>query len=178
MEYGWEIKIKYMGSELKFYFTFGQQHVHPKTGEPMKNYFVEVIMHDDYLKLNSMEISLLKERARQIMFKRYGRKWSMQYDEQQFNESYFPGGCYQTLYYPLPDDIEIKVENEIVNKFSVGDMVIPNSRGKKFHMDDYFENIPRKVIKLIDYADESQGVGVVINNKELVFLSDVLQKID
>lgn len=68
----------------KFYFTFGQEHVHPKTGRPMRNYYIEIIASSS-------------EKAREIMFSRYGAKWSFQYEEGGFKTHYFPGGIYETI---------------------------------------------------------------------------------
>ena len=67
-----------------YYFTFGQSHQHPETGELMKDYWVEI-------KNKTID------EARKIMFKCYGTKWSMQYDETDFDKSFFPKGCYEEL---------------------------------------------------------------------------------
>lgn len=66
-----------------YYFTFGQSHCHPETGERLKDYWVEIDT-DDFVK------------AREKMFKEFDRKWSMQYDEKEFMRirKLFPKLCY------------------------------------------------------------------------------------
>lgn len=65
-----------------YYFTFGQNHIHPLTGESMKDY---------YIKLKGTYNS-----TREIMLSIFGLKWSMQYNEKDFlpNLSIFPKGEY------------------------------------------------------------------------------------
>lgn len=141
-----------MSAELKYYFSFGQNHFHPETGIPMKDYWVEVIVHEDYLKLNSLEIKYLKEKSRQAMFKRYGQKWSMQYDGQDFNGQYFPKGCYEKLYYPLPEDVTL-----FTGPFAVGDIVMLKSENKIHHG----WSKERKVVRVDDTILETAGYQFV-----------------
>ena len=55
----------------RFYFTFGQTHLHPDTKQPMKDYWVEVEA-ESYIK------------ARQLFMSKYGKKWAFQYNETDF----------------------------------------------------------------------------------------------
>jgi len=71
----------------KYYFTFGQSHCQ-EDGTPMKDYWVEVIA-DNYTE------------ARRIFIEQFSSvcmespdKWSFQYEENEFNKTYFPKGCY------------------------------------------------------------------------------------
>lgn len=70
-----------------YYFTFGQQHVHPETGEKMRNYWVEIFAANS-------------EEARITMFNIYGAKWSFQYTQDDFKPEYFPSGCYEKIIHP------------------------------------------------------------------------------
>jgi len=65
------------------YFTFGQKHVHPETGEQLKDYWIEVCAKSS-------------KKARELMFKLFGNKWGFQYCERKFMKCYshFPKGCY------------------------------------------------------------------------------------
>jgi len=67
-----------------YYFTFGQDHVHPGTGEAMKDYWIEVVASD-------------ANTAREFFVKQFGLKWSHQYTADQFEPSFFPKGCYDQL---------------------------------------------------------------------------------
>ena len=49
----------------RWVFTFGGAHVHPTTGESLKNCFVEI--EGDF------------SEARDVMVRHFGLKWSMQY---------------------------------------------------------------------------------------------------
>jgi hypothetical protein len=69
---------------MKFYFTFGQNHVHPITQEPMKDYWIEIECDD-------MDL------ARQLMFDYYGKKWGMMYTDATFNPEYYPKGCFEQI---------------------------------------------------------------------------------
>ena len=69
---------------MKYYFTFGQIHVHPQTGEEMKNYYIEIGAENE-------------GDAREIMFSQYSDKWAFSYTENNFNPEYFPDGCYEQL---------------------------------------------------------------------------------
>jgi hypothetical protein len=73
-----------------YYFTFGQDHKHPKTGEPMKDYWIEIDAKNAY-------------DAQIEMRKRFGQIWANQYDARNFNLEYFPKGCYKRFvaYRPL-----------------------------------------------------------------------------
>ncbi len=78
-----------------FYFTFGQIHVHPFTGTPMRDYWVE-IEAENY------------DRAREIMIDVFGTKWAMMYTIEDFDPSYYPNGCHTRLIDNLGDsDAEI-----------------------------------------------------------------------
>lgn len=70
------------GKEV-YYFTFGQDHVHPRGGYPMKDYWVEA--EGDWTE------------ARTKMFAKYGDKWSMQYAAEDFEPELFPKGCHEKL---------------------------------------------------------------------------------
>lgn len=62
-------------------FTFGTNH--RIGGRSMMNSWVEIFgTHGE---------------AREIMFSRYGDKWSMQYLKGELNEDYFPAGCYEKI---------------------------------------------------------------------------------
>lgn len=50
----------------EYIFTFGFAHEHPDTGEPLRNCYVVIRANTS-------------EEAREQMFARFGRKWSMQY---------------------------------------------------------------------------------------------------
>ena len=65
------------------YFTFGQVHVHPETGESLKDYWIEIVSNS-------------AEKARQKMFELFKTKWGFQYHEKQFMRfmKQFPKGCY------------------------------------------------------------------------------------
>ena len=65
------------------YFTFGQNHFHPTTGEAMKDYWIEVIGGGS--------------EAREKIVSIFGAKWSMHYNEDDFSSEYFPKGCYQKI---------------------------------------------------------------------------------
>lgn len=69
----------------KWYFTFGQNHTHPDTGQSMKDYWVE--SYGTY------------DEARQRMVAKYGRQWSMQYSEDNWEDhaKWFPKGRYENL---------------------------------------------------------------------------------
>lgn len=69
---------------MKSYFTFGQAHVHPKTKIALKDYWIEVE-------------APTRNRARELIHKIFGSKWSMQYSEQEFNKEYFTKGCLMKL---------------------------------------------------------------------------------
>ncbi len=71
-------------TKIKYYFTFGQSHTHPETGELMKDYWVEISASDC-------------DQAREIMFNNFGKKWSIQYDETRFIPKYFKKGCYSVI---------------------------------------------------------------------------------
>ncbi len=66
------------------YFTFGQHHVHPVTGEKLKDYWIEV--HDK-----------TPDEARKMVIEKYGVRWSFQYDETNFDKEFFPKRCYEVL---------------------------------------------------------------------------------
>lgn len=67
-----------------YYFTFGTNHPHPISGEPMHNGFVTICAPDFMT-------------ARELMFKRYGPKWSMQYDDSNFKPHFFPRGSFELI---------------------------------------------------------------------------------
>jgi len=64
-----------------FYFTFGFSHIHPVTGEPMRDYWIEIKAKDRQL-------------AQEKMFEIFGKEWSMCYKESDFDKKYFPKGSY------------------------------------------------------------------------------------
>ncbi len=68
----------------KWCFTFGQAHCHPVTGNPLRDYWVEVIAGDF-------------DAARDLMVKVFGTKWCGQYESETFDTSYFPRGKFITL---------------------------------------------------------------------------------
>lgn len=47
-------------------FTFGFDHHHPETGEPLRNHYIEIRAPTE-------------AQARQAMFDTFGAKWSMEY---------------------------------------------------------------------------------------------------
>jgi hypothetical protein len=65
------------------YFTFGQTHCDPQTGEKLKDYWVEVYADN-------------ANKAREKMFEIFGGRWGFHYCERQFMKHYahFPKGCY------------------------------------------------------------------------------------
>jgi hypothetical protein len=66
-----------------YYFTFGQCHVHPTIDQlQMKDFWIEIEAKDS-------------DSAREVMVKNYGNKWAFQYNEDNWNPEYFPGGCYE-----------------------------------------------------------------------------------
>jgi hypothetical protein len=67
-----------------YYFTFGQQHIHPKTGEPLRDYWIEIVAKSEDV-------------ARDLMVEMFDRKWSHQYHEKEFMRvvRHFPKGCYE-----------------------------------------------------------------------------------
>lgn len=64
-----------------YYFTFGQAHTHPETGERMKDYWVEIETDSYYA-------------AHEEMYKLFGQMWANVYNKQNFNNEFFPKGCY------------------------------------------------------------------------------------
>lgn len=77
-----------------FFIIFGQNHVHPETGEKMKDYYVEV-------EAPNRAEAYDKTRAR------FGLRWSLMYEEKQFEASFYPKGNYDL---------------ELVNGLSVDEM--------------------------------------------------------
>lgn len=69
---------------MKFYCTFGQSHVHPLTGEKMKDYWIEVYGINRY-------------EAWQVMASKYKYRWATQYHRDEFDKLHFSKGCYETL---------------------------------------------------------------------------------
>ena len=65
-----------------FYVTFGQQYRHE--GHP----FDRKIHPDGYLKFEAVDYAA----AREIITDLLGTKWSMMYDEEEFQPKYFPLG--------------------------------------------------------------------------------------
>lgn len=72
----------------RYCFTFGQDHVHRAEGVTLDCDSVVEIMAPD------------SESARAKMFELFGRKWSMQYDHDSINLSYFPRGIVLRLDVP------------------------------------------------------------------------------
>ena len=67
---------------MKFYISFGQNHVHKLNGKVIDNDCLLLIHADDH------------QEARKWAFAEFGTKWSMVYDEKQMKEylHYFPRG--------------------------------------------------------------------------------------
>jgi hypothetical protein len=74
---------KTKGSPNKWYFTFGQNHLHPLGGYSMKDFWIEVYGSH--------------EEAREKVTRRFGDKWSMQYPEDAFDKKFFPKGCHEII---------------------------------------------------------------------------------
>lgn len=73
-----------MNNENNIYcFTFGSNHTHPLGGYSMGNFWIEI--HGTY------------DEARQKMFDVYGAKWSMQYLQEDFDDSFFSKGCHEVI---------------------------------------------------------------------------------
>ncbi len=66
----------------KYYFTFGQSHVHSVAGKTYDK--------DCVVEIKSME----REDARDVMFETFGEKWSHEYGEMPPDMSYFPRGIF------------------------------------------------------------------------------------
>jgi hypothetical protein len=58
---------RFQRRERSYFFTFGFDHVHPTTGEPLSRKYMEIIAPDS-------------EQARKLMVKLFGTKWAFQYD--------------------------------------------------------------------------------------------------
>lgn len=72
----------------KYYYSFGQSHVHRVDGVTLdKDSIVEIIAPDDD---TGMEL------ARAKMFDTFGRQWSMQYDDASLDLKWFPRGVVLT----------------------------------------------------------------------------------
>jgi len=64
----------------RYYFTFGQNHLHRVRGVTLDcDSVVEITAPDT-------------DAARAVMFELFGNKWSMQYDDDTYNPEYFPRG--------------------------------------------------------------------------------------
>lgn len=70
-----------MNKKQKFWFTFGQQHVHSVDGVTFDKDLVVEIEAEDY------------NAAREKMAETFGLKWAFQYDEMP-DMDYFPRGIY------------------------------------------------------------------------------------
>lgn len=107
-----------MSKELKYYFSFGQNHSHPKTGQLMKDYWIEIIADETYCKDENETVRWysFRERSRQAMSRRFGIKWSNQYHPDDFKPEYFPAGCYEKIYLPLPEDLETEIKDDPFNE--------------------------------------------------------------
>ena len=70
----------------KFYGTFGYGHEDPESGQPMRDFFVEIYAP------GWME-------ARQVMFDNFDDKWAFVYEEKDFNPKYCPNGNFKTIKY-------------------------------------------------------------------------------
>ena len=64
----------------KFYFTFGQSHMHNHSGK--------ILDRDSVVEITAKD----SEAARKIMFSNFDRKWAFQYTEADIDMSYFPQG--------------------------------------------------------------------------------------
>lgn len=70
----------------KFFFTCGQAHSHDVDGSTWNKDSVLQVMAVD------------ENAARELVFSRFGQKWSHQYDEATMNFEYFPNGICATIY--------------------------------------------------------------------------------
>lgn len=75
---------------MKYYGTFGQSHLHPVTGERMKDYWVEIYV-------DHVDERWERHRAISLMASEFGSRWSMVYNREYFDKSMFPKGCYTVL---------------------------------------------------------------------------------
>ena len=73
-----------------YYFTFGQDHVNNE-GVPMKDYWVRV-ESDSY---NTARETFIEQFSSIEMERPLG--WSMQYEEEHFDRSFFPAGEYKFI---------------------------------------------------------------------------------
>lgn len=73
-----------------FYLTFNELDTHPKTGDPLKDHWIEIRAID-------------KESARIIVANRFYNSWSQLLYKQEFDANRFPGGRYERL--PINDKI-------------------------------------------------------------------------
>ena len=87
---------------MKYYITFGQSHIHPYTGGPMKDHWVEVEADCSW---DAMEAA--KER--------FGDYWADCYDEGEFDKSFYPKGRYdeEDVYLSIDELFERKVKGLI-----------------------------------------------------------------
>jgi hypothetical protein len=66
-----------------YYFTFGWAQYDALTdNKNLKDQWVEIEACDPF-------------KARKLMFKLFGKRWSMQYVKEEFKPEYFPKGCYK-----------------------------------------------------------------------------------
>ena len=92
-----EKAFKEAGAEfIMSYFTFGQDHLHPETLEPMKDYYVSIwgSVNDARKKMDDLfrrEEIKIKD-GEMVKAERGG--WSMQYAEEKFDPKMYPKGEY------------------------------------------------------------------------------------
>lgn len=58
---------RFQRRERSYFFTFGFDHVHPTTSEPLGGKYMEIVAPSP-------------EKARQLMFRLFGVRWAFQYD--------------------------------------------------------------------------------------------------
>jgi len=66
---------------MKYYVTFGYSHVHPITGERMRDYWIE---------FDEIEGISGRKRVYEKMNERFGGQWGLIYEEKDFHKEYFP----------------------------------------------------------------------------------------
>ena len=70
---------------MKFYFSFGQSHVHRVNGKTFDCDSIVEIHADD------------EGAARSIMFEWFGKKWFTSYTEDNFQPEYYPRGVIEVI---------------------------------------------------------------------------------
>lgn len=70
---------------MKFYFSFGQGHVHRVNGKTFDCDSIVEIHADN------------EKEARDVMFKTFGKKWFTSYTEETLDLQYFPRGVIEVI---------------------------------------------------------------------------------